>query len=120
MQAMKKSFRQLKSIWDEKLKASGFVDHEDKYGRLRNYTSIVDQDDEKEFYYRMAGQFLHDHEFLKPIHRKVWDMHCSGKGRNAIYAVLALAHKHVTPAKVRRILEKLRREFATYRYLREA
>jgi len=106
--------KQLKAKWYKKLRASGFVDQEDQYERLKTYSKVPEINEEKETYYQKAGQFLYDYDFEYKAHNRIWALHCEGLGRNKICKKL---RKGLTPAKVRFILEKLGREFALYRYV---
>lgn len=86
-----KEFKKLNKLWYGKLKKEGFEDIErkDKTGQkeervvnsplhyiAKNYTLL--QFEVKEEYYRMAGQFLHEHKFKSLYEREVWELHSNG------------------------------------------
>lgn len=114
-------FKQLKAEWYKRLNKSGFEDQEDQYERLKCYSQVKAPEEAKVEYYRLAGQFLYEYEFALPLHRSIWALHAGGFGRNAICSRLRVMSKvKTTPAKVRRILEKLGREFKVYRYISDS
>lgn len=99
----KKHFNQLQAKWYKKLDKSGFSDIEQPVtyksgaadGNLilwqggyftGNYTS--EEFKEKEEYYRMAGQFLHEYEFADKNEKAVWELHARGYTVVSILAVL--------------------------------
>ncbi len=54
-------------------------------------------------YYRMAGHFLHDHEFETSIDKKIWSLHAVGKTLNYITDSV----KVLSRTKVRNVIVKL-------------
>lgn len=99
-----KEFKSLKSTWYKKLKKEGFNDIEQKIpGRKDEYTlkkwsnrfnpkapwnSIPLLRESKEAYYRLAGFFLHEHEFPSILDQKIWELHCEGLGAREVAKVL--------------------------------
>jgi hypothetical protein len=81
--------------WYDRLKKEGFEDIESSPDQLKQwhahripcyYTPETYKD--KEEYYRLAGQFLHDYEFEKEFDRQVWKLHSEGATFKAIIAEL--------------------------------
>lgn len=113
MAKKQQSLKELQRIWYAKLKQSGFVDIEKKNGQLMSPTSsntFLDRhsvfrkmSDENrletaltarqalEDYYRLARQFLHDFQFKKPYHKKVWELHSEGYPHKGIALKLNLS-----------------------------
>lgn len=86
-QLKNKEFRELQKLWYQKLKAKGFHDIEKSEDRLALYESAYFSDtrrmtsevmEARQAYYRIAGQFLHDHVFKNSFERKVWGWHSEG------------------------------------------
>lgn len=87
-----KELKKLQSEWYAKLKESGFHDIEQNDnndakpdGNLKQWHSQVFYYRHKEGvledrqeYYRLAGQFLYDHDFHNEIHKVVWACHSDG------------------------------------------
>lgn len=84
-----KEFLELRAKWYAKAAKSGFEDIErdedslkawHSFDFIRNtrnkYHPVVFQATEE--YYRLAGQFLHDHKFKTKLEYAVWEMHCEG------------------------------------------
>ena len=89
------AFKKLASVWNKKLKDSGFVDIEDKNGRLKLWTShyfrtryTPSSFAARQEYYRMAGQFLHTHVFDSPAEKELWRLHSDGLAAITIYRQL--------------------------------
>jgi len=86
-----KEFKDLQKDWERRLKQAGFddIERKDRVGRaaerLRtdvmeniSHTLSVGQFEIKQEYYRLAGQFLHEHKFKTSFERTVWEMHSNG------------------------------------------
>lgn len=82
-----KEFLALQDKWYKKLEKQGFDEIEQPNGMLKAWHSytFMRQDDEsvhagpaRQEYYRLAGQFLHDHDFDNAIEKKAWELHCDG------------------------------------------
>lgn len=82
-------FKALQAEWDKKLEDSGFVDIENReHGSLKSYHSMtffnssnrhqVRQQNKQE-YYRQAGQFLYSHTFETADEYNLWKLHCEGE-----------------------------------------
>ena len=86
MQPNNKDFKALQAKWYAKLENSGFEDIEDQHGHLdrhKSLSNIVTHYDQTSFelkqeYYRLAGQFLHDHKFKSKKEMLIWQYHCEG------------------------------------------
>lgn len=77
------AFKQLNAKWQKKLKKSGFEDAESDEEHLIDWSRTVfskrpEYDQSKEEYYRLAGQFLHEHMFQTETERKIWALHQDG------------------------------------------
>lgn len=74
-------FKNLQSKWYKKLANSKFKDIETADGQLREFhyriPLIADpiKARAKEEYYRLAGQFLHDHAFASKTEAYIWELH---------------------------------------------
>lgn len=93
----KESYEALKKVWYAKLLTVGFDDIEQANGALKGddnsqleptydrspistrkvYSSLVWKQSQAE-YYRRAGHYLHDGDFLEPQHKQLWSLHCDG------------------------------------------
>jgi hypothetical protein len=90
-------FKSLNNKWQEKLKKDGFQEQEEsmevtdihgvkKVGdRLKNWASNLfrgrfnsTQYEAQVTYYRLAGQFLHDHNFDSRVEKEIWEQHAKG------------------------------------------
>lgn len=72
------------------------------WGRLTNESSAQAKRDAGA-YYRMAGRFLHDHEFVAGSDKAAWTLHAEGRSNRAISEQLAMS-----VSQVKRRLERLR------------
>lgn len=100
-----KNLKTLTKTWYKKLKDSGFNDIEQENGLLKDYSNRFyrsqfkeDSGDSlenkiqsktlineaKEEYYRLAGQFLHEHNFNSLVDRHIWKSHSEGLSSRAI------------------------------------
>ncbi len=80
-----KNFDNLKAKWYKKLANSGFADIEREDGTLKRWdsTAFYDRYDAttaamKTEYYRLAGQFLHEYEFVSALDKEIWRLHAEG------------------------------------------
>lgn len=90
MERKSKDFKALQAKWYAKLEKKGFVDIEQKNGRLKTYDGLFFHTqlgkkgqsffEAKEEYYRRAGQFLHEYQFETPFAKQVWALHADGYG----------------------------------------
>lgn len=104
-----KQLLKLQQKWYKKLERSGFKDIESplKPGQpLKHWDSIDFQLDhtaesftERQRYYELAGQMLHDFQFKSKAHKKIWEMHSKGESlsniservklhRNTVYRII--------------------------------
>ena len=78
--------KELVKLWYTKLKKSGFCDIEDNKGYnnvSHSHSSHFGSQDgdliqAKMIYYDQCSDYLHNGTFEKPVHRKVWELHCEG------------------------------------------
>ena len=105
-----KEFQELQTKWYKKLQQKGFNDIErtDKIGKaagrlktdaLENvsHSYSAHQFSIKEEYYRLAGQFLHEHKFKTQVEKKIWELHSEGVSVRNI--IKKLRHRGVTAYK---------------------
>jgi hypothetical protein len=88
-----KAFEALNAKWYDKLKKSGFEDAESDEDHLTDWSRTLflkrpEYDQSKEEYYRLAGQFLHDHTFRTETERKIWELHQDGVSIRKIVKLL--------------------------------
>lgn len=126
-----KQLNRLIKEWDEKLKASGFNDIEDrKRDTLKSwsgtswlitttngvvkpsakktnygYTTLAWKESQAE-YYRLAAQCLHEAEFKTTQQRLIWQLHSEGLSYAEISPILNL-----TVRKIRYAIEQMAEEF---------
>lgn len=115
-----KQFKDLKDSWYKKLEDSGFKDIETDESMLKwSATSQfaqsvknngVEGQEAAGEYYRVAGFFLHDNKFENKLYKSIWRLHSEGISIREIPSVLAKEGVNTTVARVRRILEKLRKK----------
>lgn len=96
-------FQQLRAIWDEKLKDSGFEDIEEKNtpnSRLirwhsHHYARInEDKINATIAYYNKAVDLLHTYKFENPTHKRIWELHSEGFPKRKIAKLI----ENLTPA----------------------
>jgi hypothetical protein len=117
-----KKFLDLQKVWDKKLKDSGFEDAEQrKDGNLKEWAtrkfrsklkgSYYEQKKEyylsREEYFRVAGFFLHDHDFSTEMERLIWELHSEGISIVDITNFLKKKWKKLNVYKVRTTIEDL-------------
>jgi hypothetical protein len=99
-------FAALQSQWYGALRGEGFVDIEGADGLEepggRRRRERVDWEATAE-YYRMAGVFLHDHQFESAIERRIWELHCEGMSHRRIVRELGNRYKHRVLATIGRL-----------------
>lgn len=106
-----KQFLKLQQKWYRKLARSGFKDIESplKPGQpLKHWDSVDFQLDhtkesflERQRYYELAGQLLHDFHFKNKVDKKIWEMHSNGVSLTIISEKVKL-HRNT----VHRIIKK--------------
>lgn len=122
-----KQFKELENRWYKKLLEKGFKDIEQrdskgksldrlKTGPLENVVNLysVEQFQIKEEYYRVAGQFLHEHKFKTNTEKLIWKHHSDGVSIRNI--IKFLKKKGVTAYKdlVQGIINRLAEEMKTH------
>jgi hypothetical protein len=107
------NFKKLQDRWTKKLEDSGFVDIEQPehfksgvpdgalktwVGRKYSKPSAPDIEtlQEREEYYRLAGQFLWSHKFSSGAERLIWELHSNGKSiRNIVKELKTKNHRRM-------------------------
>jgi hypothetical protein len=115
-------FPALKAEWDKRLKDSGFEDVEDSRGNLKSWSSsmylagknndasfedVILQNQAKEQYYRLAGQFLFEHHFKNEQEKLIWKLHSEDTSIRDIVEILKKRGNHVYKRKVHEIINNL-------------
>lgn len=104
-------FAKLAAVWEKNLKKSGLENIEQADGKLKKWSSDKfgrrpEWNASKTEYYRLAGQFLHSHEFVNPMEKMVFEKHAEGLSYPEIIKALKKSRiRAVTPAYVRRVVE---------------
>lgn len=108
------NFEQLKAKWYKKLKSSGFEDIEQDDGNLRSWSSSFYRARRApetlaaiEDYYRLAGHFLHEHEFASETERLIWEYHANGLSGKDISETLAKVKIKVATSTALAIIKRL-------------
>jgi hypothetical protein len=121
------NFKALQKAWYKKLRDEGFDDIEQDEENLKVWHShffanrLKNRHTQsswasKEEYFRVAGQFLHDHEFLDPLDKAVWELHANGLPVTKIVDELRSRRpkiktkKKITPLLIRNIVKMLVKE----------
>lgn len=106
-------FGQLKALWYQKLKDSGFDDAENEKGYLKDWPTQRLRRDytperfrEKQEYYRLACQFLHEHSFDSAFEKTVWELHALGLSIRDIVFDLKDETNHVNKDNIQKITRK--------------
>lgn len=117
-----KEFKELQELWYKKLKKKGFKDIESKSGLLdvdkalnnvaTHYTQATFTI--KEDYYRLAGQFFHDHAFDTKFDRYIWENHSNGVSIRNIVKILRAMGYRTYKREVHERLQFLVKEMKTY------
>ena len=106
-----KDFLKLQAEWDRKLAESGFIDAEQRDGKLKTWhkNDMLERDpvdiQSRTLYYQAAGRFLHDYTFPTDLERQIWAAHIEGLTVRAIVEVLV--PKRLKRARVDQIIQKL-------------
>lgn len=108
-----KSFQKLQEKWYGKLKKEGFEDaeHDEDHLKLHHKYRFDAYCEEitynaKESYYRLAGQFLGDHNFKTKTDKVIWDLHSQGFSYREI---VKLARRHGIRTKKDKVLATVQR-----------
>ncbi len=129
-----KEFKALQIKWEAKLKKAGFKDLErkDRWGRaeerlqtdtmenVANRGTTVEEFEATQDYYRIAGQFLHEHKFKTQVEKKIWELHAEGDSIRVI--IKKLKHRGITAYKdlVQTTINRLADEMKDYARNRQA
>lgn len=115
--------QELKAKWYKRLEDNGFNDAEQADGNLKQWaTSIFAAPSHhnptafqaKEEYYRLAGQFLYEHNFDSALERSIWKYHAEGVSVYKIPDLLKRKGATVPKrARVHQIIQKLVKEMVT-------
>jgi len=107
-------FKNLRSKWAKKLEKSGFDDAEQEDGNLKDWSAGFLRkrisslyNESKQEYYRLAGQFLHEHKFEDKLERRIWELHQEGKSLNYILAYLKKKKVKTYRQKIHKVIQKL-------------
>jgi hypothetical protein len=117
-------FQKLNAKWKKKLAKDGFEDIEYDEDHLKQSASNAFSSKEKgrcyqdkqvyfesrAEYYRLAGQFLHDHPFENAYERHVWELHSEGISMVDIVAALKKKRIKTYKDKVMKTVQKLEAE----------
>lgn len=112
-----KQFRELFNKWNDKLKASGFVDIENMYmaeptlktfERMK-YAGITNEViAHRRAYFQKAEQLLESYTFMTPDHKRVWELYVQGLSTREIAS--KLRSKRLGRQTVHRIITHISRE----------
>lgn len=89
------AFEKLQRFCYQQLEASGFEDIEDESQRLKAHSQrfalnfTPESFEAKAEYFRLAGQFLHEHSFKNDRDRLIWELHSQGLSTREIAAAIA-------------------------------
>lgn len=110
-----KEFNKLEAKWYAKLKKEGFEDIEQNEDTLklwsthrfsREHNTVLYE--AKEEYYRLAGQFLHEHQFKNLFEKGMWEYHSGGSSIRDIVLILKQSGCKVGKDRVNSILEAIK------------
>lgn len=124
MDDKKKQLKEQQDIWYKKLKDEGFEDIEqDEQSLIRwdsHYFRTRYPDNTfraKEEYYRLAGSFLHSHDFKSEKEKQVWELHAKGLPGTEIFIELrkrkVKIYKDWVYLTIRRLMEEMLEECKT-------
>lgn len=120
--------KKLQKKWYDKLKKEGFVDIEQDEDTLKSWhsqlfinrhTNFTEKSGKREAkfdatwftsqeeYYRLAGIFLHDHEFKSDIEKLIWELHSAGENKASIYRELVSRNRKVHREGIYKIIKTL-------------
>jgi hypothetical protein len=109
------SLKQLQKIWYAKLAKKGFKDAEQDPDNLKRWsghfrTWYDDQSyEDKERYFQLAGQFLHDYEFSSYREKLIWQCHSEGMTLHETIAFVKRKGRKCYMDVVRNTVKKLAR-----------
>lgn len=114
MSPKSKEFIALKKKWYAKLEKAGFDDIEQDEEHLKKWDGHFfakrcrsPAAGPQEEYYRLAGQFLHDHLFTSVFERLVWQMHCDGVSVEAMVRALKDSKRKFNKNTLHKIIKSL-------------
>jgi len=110
-----KDFKKLQDDWSKKLKESGFKDIEYNDNLLvggsasnkLNHNFSLERYQNRETYYRLAGQFLHFYKFEDAEEKEIWRLHSEGVSYREIPKKLNISYSKDTIHKKIKKLAKL-------------
>ncbi len=108
-----KEFLDLQAKWDAKLEKSGFKDIEQRDGRLkihettRFYNMSEIRKESSEQYYRLAGFFYHEHDFINEKQKLIWLYHSNGVPTREIARLLRKRGYKAQKSPVHQVIKKL-------------
>lgn len=118
-----KEFKALQAKWYSKLEKSGFEDIEKHEGFLKwsprqtlNKSYNKDRKpflDAKETYFRLAGYFLYDYEFVKKNDRIIWKLHAEGVSYRQMSTLLKDKNIKKSVTSIKETIHRLRAEMFT-------
>lgn len=107
-------FIKLQQIWYEKLKASGFEDQENAAGYMKDWPSVrlrrqytPEAFKEKQDYYRIASQLLHEDIFKNDLEKQIWERHTEGITMREIATELRAEYPTINKDSVHGVISKL-------------
>lgn len=118
MDSKSDSFKALQKEWYGKLKASGFedVEYDEDHLRMHHADLIAGAcktgpaaAEAKAEYFRLAGHFLHSHEFTTPEDKRIWELHAEGLFNHEVFAQVKESHPGKTPRYVQSVVVRLRK-----------
>lgn len=119
MSSHNKEFLELQAKWYKKLEQSGFSDIEQNDdnpgkvgGNLKTWSGSFMANmektsfEDKQRYFELAGQFLHEYKFEDSSEKRVWELHSQGLSIREI--ARAIKKKSLAKDSVFRIIKKLK------------
>jgi hypothetical protein len=110
-------FKRLQSKWYKKLAKEGFSDIENEkdlkvlhstwFHARHKEKNIHETHNAKREYFRLAGIFLHVHEFASDLEKTIWELHTDGFYLREIATKLRTKQNKVNKDNVRLTLQKL-------------
>lgn len=127
MSPSSKEFKDLESLWYQKLKDDGFEDIEVNESTLKgssfsNVKRLTGGDKSefyrsKEEYFRLAGFFLHDTKFIDRRDKLVWEFHTNGDSLQEISNRLKRYSLKIAKTQVKETVHRLRDQmYKKYRH----
>jgi len=115
--------KSLKNFWDDKLETSGVENIEQEDGNLKTWSSLPFYDPSgnkteffraKEEYYRLAAQFLYEHNFTSRRDELIWKYHSEGISRRKIRGLLKTkGYKAISFQRIDQIIQAILKEMTT-------